>query len=44
MVAVPLEQRAKMGRPPHTGRAFGYNTDGTVREDEAELVKSKAGW
>ncbi|MDN5687277.1 MAG: recombinase family protein [Brachybacterium sp.] len=32
-------QRAKMGRPPHTGRAFGYNLDGTVREDEAELVR-----
>lgn len=33
------EQRAKMGRPPHTGRAFGYNIDGTVKEDEAELVR-----
>jgi hypothetical protein len=28
-----------MGRPPHTGRAFGYNIDGTVREGEAELVR-----
>lgn len=33
-------QRAKMGRPPHTGRAFGYNIDGTVREEEAELVRA----
>ena len=33
------EQRAKMGRPPHTGRAFGYNIDGTVRENKAVLVR-----
>ena len=33
------EQRAKMGLPPHTGRAFGYNLDDSVRDDEAEIVR-----
>lgn len=33
------DQRAQMGRPPHTGRAFGYNLDGTVIESEAHHVR-----
>ncbi|KQZ10037.1 hypothetical protein ASD19_10820 [Microbacterium sp. Root53] len=34
------QQRAELGRSPHTGRAFGYNLDGTIREDEAEIVRT----
>lgn len=33
------DQRAKMGKPPHTGRAFGYNLDGTILESEAYYVR-----
>ncbi|MFT4008858.1 MAG: recombinase family protein [Nocardioidaceae bacterium] len=32
-------QRAEDGKPPHTGRAFGYDLDGTIRPDEAEVVR-----
>lgn len=33
------QQRAEQGRMP-SGRAFGYEKDGTVREDEAQIVRS----
>lgn len=33
------EQRASQGKPPHTGRAFGYNLDGTPHLTEAEAVR-----
>jgi DNA invertase Pin-like site-specific DNA recombinase len=31
-------QRAEQGKPPPT-RAYGYNTDGTIRPDEAKIVR-----
>lgn len=34
------QQRAEQGKQPHTGRAFGYAVDGSVRPDEADALRS----
>ncbi|GAA4482563.1 recombinase family protein [Microbacterium panaciterrae] len=33
------DHRAKLGKPQHSGRAFGYDLDGTIRPTEADVVR-----